>query len=543
MSVHYDLTSLALVSDAVVLARRTGERKLGPYRTLTLHRVLKSYRGPLRPGEEVDVDYGAYALTPLWGWGFDAGTPHVSQDVVLFLYRNQPSSPDGGTKTTWQLEPSGLRIFVNGAVYRFEQFNNPGPYEPVAQGIDPFDVLEDPRGKVRVTKDQFETELQRAFARAGAIQRALARAGTAAGRQALLDLIGPAPGVDNGAPAAIWSYGFYKNLAERKMLDALAAHHDLKDFLEGVARTPAPDPTLALNDPFTARELLRAARDPRLSLPERVAALQVLTDSPFARLKPADANAVSALLASTQPALRAKALEVAFSRQSMPRAVQPAIARLWKTEHDPRVLCALLDHAPPPPREIAKLAANAPIAWAVRQRRALHAGWRNLSGAPPALKSLRVEVRSKHRVVRTLVLNPNKDLSVWTNSDAAGANGYLDLDGLTPHADYELVAVFELAGASGRAITRRVSLGRYSPVPGTAPELPKPVALAPSAAARTAPAPAAPARKVRSCACSEPAPQRSTGGVLVTLGLLALAFERRKGSRRGARARRRDVIA
>jgi hypothetical protein len=153
MSVHYDLTSLALASDAVVLARRTGERKLGQYRELTLHRVLKSYHGPLRPGDEVDVEYGAYALTPLWGWGLDAGTPQVSDEVILFLYRGKLWLPDGGTETAWQLEPSGLRIFVSGAVYRFEQFNNPGPYEPVAQGLDPFDVLGDPRGKVRVAKD------------------------------------------------------------------------------------------------------------------------------------------------------------------------------------------------------------------------------------------------------------------------------------------------------------------------------------------------------------------------------------------------------
>ena len=132
---HHDLASLALMSDAIVLVQRGAERKIDAWRTATEHRVLKTYAGSLQPGDVVGIEYGAYALAPLWGWE-DGGAPRISDEVILFLERatdQGAAAPDGGAPPSWQLAASGLRIFVDGKAHRFEQAMNPGPYEPVPQ--------------------------------------------------------------------------------------------------------------------------------------------------------------------------------------------------------------------------------------------------------------------------------------------------------------------------------------------------------------------------------------------------------------------------
>jgi hypothetical protein len=135
---HYDLTSLALQAEAIVVARRIGQRPLGPYDTAVAHRVEAVLAGPLQPGDIVEVSYGAlsFELPGRSRLAPDAGPPVVSDEVILFLEpagRGRSLPPDAGAPLPWWLVPSGLRIFADGLAYRFEQRGNPGPYQPEPQ--------------------------------------------------------------------------------------------------------------------------------------------------------------------------------------------------------------------------------------------------------------------------------------------------------------------------------------------------------------------------------------------------------------------------
>jgi len=102
MSPHHDLCSLALVSDAVILARRGAERPLDPYLRTRAYRVTRSLSGPLKPGQTVEVSDQGYVVRSTAATRVP-GAP--GPEALLFLHH-----VPGGRGGPWLLTPSGLRV-------------------------------------------------------------------------------------------------------------------------------------------------------------------------------------------------------------------------------------------------------------------------------------------------------------------------------------------------------------------------------------------------------------------------------------------------
>lgn len=296
---HHDLASLALDSEAVVLARRIRSETRG-YEELVHHEILAVYRGDLAVGAPLVVSYSAYNLSPD-PWRRSEDPPAgLSDQVVLFL-KHWPDRPD------WSITPSGLRVLIDGHVHRFEQFNNPGLYHPVPQGRDPYDVMRDPRAGAPLDLPAFEQELARALRHADIVRHALTDTRSPAGKQRLLDLVGPAPGTWDDRPFAPTHTGFWDDAVATTILETLATTGDITDLLTASARVRGGVDMFMLRHPYEPAELLAFAATQSAPAPQRVAALVLLDNELAALHDPQIVAGVIPLLADPDPTLRAAA--------------------------------------------------------------------------------------------------------------------------------------------------------------------------------------------------------------------------------------------
>jgi hypothetical protein len=86
---HYDLASLVVFSENVVLAQRGAERELTKYRFATTYRVVKVYYGSLKAGEEIELVGSSDAS--LWRSPFTGRAGPLDDTVVVFVF----------TKSAW----------------------------------------------------------------------------------------------------------------------------------------------------------------------------------------------------------------------------------------------------------------------------------------------------------------------------------------------------------------------------------------------------------------------------------------------------------
>jgi hypothetical protein len=221
--VHHDLSSLALDSDAIVLARVTGMRTEG-YREFRSHEILRAYAGELAAGEVIEVDYGSLSLEPSWDSPYGDAQP--SDEVVLFLHR---SERDG----SWWLAPSGLRVFADDRVYRFEP------------------------------------ELRAAIDRAALVRAALAKLDTPEGRAQLLEFVGPAWGDDRDEPCSLEELWMVEDIVVSKILDAFEGGGHDAELLDAISRLRYDETLYLQRRGGELPRWLAVARDPAQPLHRR----------------------------------------------------------------------------------------------------------------------------------------------------------------------------------------------------------------------------------------------------------------------------------
>lgn len=314
---HHDLASLVLDSEAIVLARR-GAVEPRQYYNLTHHEILKVYRGSLTVGDDLAVSTDGYLLSrdP---WGVDDGTAAAMSDQVVLFVRHHQRDRD------WRLTASGLRILVDGRVLRFEQHNNPGPYVPVDQRRDPYDVMADPRADVPVDLATFEQDLAAAIRHADIVRQALRTADTDAGKHRLLDLVGPAPGTWDDRPCAPeHGIGFYDDRVTTTILEALARTGDLTTTLAGIARIRGGVDLFMFERTFSPADLLAFAAADAHPLPSRVAALDLLAEELGAGKDPTIVAGAARLLSDPDPAVRAATARLSFETDAWKTAILAA---------------------------------------------------------------------------------------------------------------------------------------------------------------------------------------------------------------------------
>jgi hypothetical protein len=291
---HTDLTSLVHQSTDVVMGAEVRE---GVYRVTVVH------KGPLARGAEIKVLTDAIGtwLPPTYrrksaGQYETVDAPPREPRALLFLVRQ----PDG----RYFPVPSGMRLYGGGRVYRLEQQNNPGPYEPVPQGQDPLDVF----GLDAAQVDQVpatEADFNKMFEAAKLRAARVAAAKTNAERLALLGPPLPFPAV------MAYGRGFAVDEAAGFLVDAVIATGVLDDILEALARHMRHPSQLLLPDPRLREakrlEVLAAARDLRRPVHQRAAAVSLLgTFSGADDVKPQLVELVP-LLSDAVPAVRAAA--------------------------------------------------------------------------------------------------------------------------------------------------------------------------------------------------------------------------------------------
>jgi hypothetical protein len=406
-SPHYDLTSLATESQAIVLADRTGELHVDGGVVARL-RVVQSFAGPLVAGNEIEVNLDDYPASPSGGWGTGQGwgagrNAVVAHNVFLFLAERDTSAP-----SRWTVVSSGVRIVVDGVVYRYEQESNPGGYGPVPQGNDPFDVLGDPlRRGGTVDATGFTKELLPAIARATAIRAALAEPKSEGRARRLVDLVGPPPDLDadDATPAGVfegrWA-PFSVNYAAVRVLKALIADGDLHATLDALTRARGVC-TLDAQHTFTTEALVAIANDTSRPLAERVAAVHAVgqvrptarRDTPHGneagRYREEDAHESTALLPlldDPRPELRSAALDMA--KRDSPALLATAIERRWRVETDPHVRFSLFTHAKAL-HLLGQLHAEPgtlPLIDATRTGREVHVAWAGAEDEPAPMGSM-----------------------------------------------------------------------------------------------------------------------------------------------------------
>jgi hypothetical protein len=456
MLVHLDLTSLALESDAIVLARITSSRHEG-YRHLRTHVIVESYVGEFTPGDTIELDYGSIRLAPA----------HVDQDtslddeVVLFLARR-----DRGEQP-WALVSSGVRVFSDGITHRFEQHDNPGPYVPVPQGRDPYDVFEDPRGREPLTRAAFELELRAAIERAEAIRRDLAASASPEARERLLEVIGPAWGTDDDEPYMLKSYSFFTDSATTTILEALWATGDIEVFLEGYSRERGGVGPWGLRSKPKAGRLLAKASERELPLHLRVAALRVLASDGW--MREPEVNSLVPLLEDPEPAIRAAAAMVAVGEKGVTPSWRATIVERLRVESDPHARYALVEAALAHGfLTDARLPDESwPVISAQRRGRALTFRWIDPT-SHWTVETLTVTALPARGEPQSLQLVPSAEADWWMSGQAQGLRRWLFFAEPLPDGriDLELVAVLRRGEQTRRIRLDLRPLGTSaSPVP------------------------------------------------------------------------------
>lgn len=424
---HHDLSSLAAFSEAVIRARAVDGLRDVDVQPFV---VLESYRGPLTVEQRIDVQMWAIDFSD--GWTEPSGEP--ADEVVMFLERD--------TQGKWYVIGSGLRIFIDGKTHRFVQGSNPGPYIPVPQRIDPFDIYGDPRGGEQLDRAAFLALLPERVARAEQFVAACNSPDSPAARDALLEFIGPAVGDDNLDPVtAIDSHGFEDLIASHVLVE-LNDRGDRTRLLEGLSRIRGGVIDWHLRNALQIRavDMVAEALDPRRPLHHRIAALAFLRDDVFAGKKVY--HQLIKLLAAKEPTLRAHAIAAGPNERDGPPAWQDALVHWSQIESEMRVRYELITAARSGRFDERLQLDDEPQARATRRGRRVELAWASVSNSW-LVKSVHIEARGPSGV-RTLAVYPDREVSLggWMGKRSLVVYALFDpplADG--PH-DLTVVAAF-----------------------------------------------------------------------------------------------------
>lgn len=534
MMPHHDLCSLAFASTAIVRAERLGERKVDEYTTLVAHRVSKVFFGGLRPGDVVEVDYGALMLDDPFQREPEGS---LSKEVILFLSPARPSTEAGSPAATWNLAPSGLRILREGKVMRFEQFSNPGPYAPVPQGIDPFDIAGDPRGTRDLTFEDLEPMITRAVEQAKQAHLLIDRAAaepTSNNLEALVDLIAPERPADDEVPAFVQGgFSFFADLVASEALRTLQEKAPPEVLASAVARVRGGVSlfgTLRVRD---ATPFFDLALSSQAAVPLRVAALAILEDGWYNK-DDGHFDDFLRLVNDPNAELRAAAVPLRWQRAETQAAAEKALKKRLSIEKDGRVLCALWERLRADGRAVDLGHAGAPPPYLLARKDGLAVALSFCAGGDERwdFKKADLEVRQGDRrgkVVGTLDLA--KTVGGWSGAGVGGFVGFIDPSGFSP-GEYALSLAVVLDNGKGRTVSRSFELQdlRISgkmPVPAARAQAP----VAAPSAVQPNPIVSVPPR-AGSCVCTSSvgdhgSPDAWLGAALAGL----LAWSRRAGAR------------
>lgn len=321
MMQHSDLASLAYESDVIVMARRESSPSVDEAHVH--HVITKVYDGALlKVGDAVDVDYGSYSMSNYVT--DDRGRAEPSSTVVLFLKRYDPNKPQ------LSLVLSGLRIERDGAVQRFEQWNNPGGFVPVPQGRDPGDIWGDPAAIRTTTWGDFEVDLTRAITRARDVRAALPAATTAEGRARLVAVVPDARGASG---EAFLVPGFAEDGIMRVVLDRLGEVGDVDAALQVLERGHAP--WAWREGKLDDEAWCTVARDAKRTAPQRITAVRHLQRT-WAPNKKCIADTAQELLVHSDPALRRAAASLAgrLVQNAQAARLKPVLTKQLAVEKD-----------------------------------------------------------------------------------------------------------------------------------------------------------------------------------------------------------------
>lgn len=332
---HYDLSSLALLADAVVRGHVVAERRVDPYTVLRTLQIDESFAGELAVGSRVELDYELYALRPLFPDREQRmHPPELGVDIVAFLQRRRGAR--AAHEPEWDVISSGLRIFLDGVAQRFEQAGNPGGFEPVPQGHDPYDLLRDPRAGKGLDRAGLEGEIRAAVAHAARAREQLESPSSPLQQRRWIELAG----LPNGESPQRFVGGFRNAVAERA-LARLASDASLSLLLEGVAASVGVS-LLELRQPHSVQAVLAVANDQASSVEQRVAALRLVDGMTFDlwRWPEAEAHALP-LLADAEPRVRRAALELAPTRTASAGWIDALVGRFALESDDSTRLAVL----------------------------------------------------------------------------------------------------------------------------------------------------------------------------------------------------------
>lgn len=560
MMTHSDLTSLAFDADSVVRARLGKEQRVDQWTVLTDTVIEKTYKGPLAPGDHVPLDYGLYLRGGVFATE-DAGPPTVA---VLFLRANKDAANqrrwDAGPVYDWYIESSGVRVELRGIIQRFEQESNPGGFAPVAQGRDPYDLVNDARGTATYTWTTFEPELLAALGRAAALREAMGRAGTPEGRDALIEMLGPADPDDPELPIRSGWIGFYRDRIANEIVARIAAEKDVPRVLRALVRAHGAVELHTLREELPREEIVRVATDPAAPIEERVAAISLLGRfrSQEGKLELAT---VTKLLEAQEPAIRIAASH-AVPPERHPALLYPQVlARQFRAEKDDLALFEEVRSAKN--HELGSILTgrtlNEPLVSATRAGRVLSVGWETLHDRD--LQMSRVEITATGTSQRTLSFERRQIVESRTSSSGSAVLP-LAFDPPLAFGSYELACDVTLESGKGARITRHFTLapllakaatprptypfvaGATTSDAGTAQIIPMLAsagdAATPTASSSASATPAAVGvvsapRPSQGCGCDVAASSSGSRGGAITSFALALLFFRR---RRAARALR-----
>jgi hypothetical protein len=537
----HDLASLAFLAEHVVRATRMAERPGPDGSTITTVRIDHVYAGTLSTEAPIDLDLGLYG-TSLDPFDPTSKKPAPNAPVVLFL-RRAAAPPRGGPAATgpaFVVVSSGMRVWIDGGTYRFEQWSNPGGFAPRPQGPEPCDLQASERCDEPVSRERFEADLRAALDRAKQARAVLDDAKAPAAT--LLAWVGPPEGEAESRIAQLGGY----------VVDAIASRASelvwergtIDEVLEATARTI--DRGLDQGPPVTRfgrRDFEAVATSPTAWTRRRVAALAVLAERWFPKEEPSERSfdVLVPLLDDPDPLVR-RASIAALSRDRGVGRFALWIRRRWAKESDARVLLALLragdavgalPFPEAPPGEL-------PVVHAELSGRSLVIAWASGHTPPPRLATLALAWTGPSGTTRReLAAHEVADL-VRTGTTESSAVVPLAFEGLAPSTEYGVVveAVFTDDGDPAR---RRIDLGRVltpartdvartdvaRPIASSAVPLPSASVAASGPAASSGEAPGG-------CSCTVPiAPSSSCGGWLVLAVVVARARAR---VRRHARA-------
>ena len=277
MMVHHDLSSLVSMSDAVVLAERGQDRDLTPYVSATTYKVKKVYMGTLEAGKSVEILDEGYTMDhPI---SLDVALPAPDKDRVLFISKidkdGLPADLKKSNPPSWSVVPSGMRIMISGQVYRFEQFSNPGLYQPTPQGRDPYDVRDELPVETGVSLATFEADLEKAMERARTFSEALKQTDKSKRNAKLLEVLAAHDLIHPLTPYRYGFNGFYADEVGQSILELFHEEGDMQNLLAAAWMIGRPGQKLWLHD-LDAMALTEYAENGSHPDSHRLAALMLI---------------------------------------------------------------------------------------------------------------------------------------------------------------------------------------------------------------------------------------------------------------------------